>query len=195
MKKKTAVFCSMLMIAGMVQAESGMFWEFAGGLWIAPDVEGYTVAGGFLIEEYDAGVAFNMDAKFGYQWDMDHAKADVAGMLGWYAGPVVGIDFGGDASYCFKVTESGGFTIGPHAGIKFFAAPTWIGDNDEYVEFDGTAGGLLGVKMTFGSRKVKGVLTADFIAAEFDAEPKNGGVISDSTLDMGGFIIQGGVQF
>lgn len=195
MKKSIVIISAVAALISGVKAESGTFWEFAGGLWIAPDVEGYTVTGGFLVEEYTVPVAFNMDAKFGYKWDMDHAVGDVAGTLGWYVGPVVGIDFGGDASYRFKVGEKGGFTVGPHVGLKYLAVPTWIGDNESYVEFDGTMGGLLGVKMTFGSRKVKGVLTADFIAAEFDAEGKNGGFPSESTLDMGGFIIQGGVQF
>lgn len=195
MKKSIAVIGVVLGLLSGAKAESGTYWEFVGGLWIAPDVEGYQVIGGGFIEEYTAGVAFNFDAKFGYEWEMDHARADLGGTLGWYLGPVIGIDFGGDASYRFKVTQSGGFTIGPHVGLKYLSVPTWIGDNEAYVEFDGTVGGLLGVKMTFGSRRVKGVLTADFVAAEFDAQGKNGGIVPDSTLDMGGFLIQGGVMF
>ncbi len=39
------------------------------------------------------------------------------------------------------------------------------------------------------------VLAADFVDAKFDASPKNGGGPSESELDMGGFLVQGGVQF
>ncbi len=196
MSKSVVVAVMALMMAGVVQAESGTFWEFTGGLWAVPEAEGFRVSdGGFIHEEYDAAVAFAMNAKFGYAFDMESTIADVAGIAGWYVGPVMGLTFGGDASYRFKFGEKGGFTIGPHVGLNYYALPTWLGSHDDYVEFDGTVGGLLGIKATFGSRKVRGVLTADFVAAKFDASPNNGGFPLESELDMGGFLIQGGIQF
>jgi hypothetical protein len=183
-------------MAGATQAESGTFWEFTGGLWTVPDADGFKVYdGGVWYEEYDASIAFAANAKFGYEFDMESGIADVAGLAGWYAGPIMGLTLGADTSYRFKFGESGGFTIGPHAGVNYYALPTWIGDYDEYVDFDETVGGVLGIKATFGSRKVRGVLTIDYVAAKFDASPSSGGGPSSSELDMGGFLIQGGVQF
>ncbi len=196
MNKAAVVAVMALVVTSVAQAESGTFWEFTGGLWGIPEAKGFQVwRGSSLYEEYDAAVAFAMNAKFGYEFDMESAVADVAGLAGWYVGPIVGLTFGGDASYRFKLGEKGGFTIGPHIGLNLYTVPTWIGDFDDYVDFDGTVGGLLGIKATFGSRKVRGVLTVDFVAAKFDASPKNGGGLSESELDMGGFLIQGGVQF
>jgi len=196
MSKAVVVAVMALMVTSVAQAESGTFWEFTGGLWAVPEADGFAVTGGGLIEQYDAAIAFAMNAKFGYEFDMESGVADVAGLAGMYAGPVVGLTFGGDASYRFKFGEKGGFTIGPHVGLNLYTLPTWIGDNNDYVDFDGTVGGLLGIKATFGSRKVRGVLTADFVAAKFDAKSAGGGLgPSESELDMGGFLIQGGVQF
>ena len=196
MNKAIVVAMMGLMVTGVAQAESGTFWEFTGGLWAVPEAEGFKVSDGVIwYEEYDTAAAFAMNAKFGYEFDMESGVADVAGIAGWYAGPVMGLTLGGDASYRFKFGEKGGFTIGPHIGLNYYAVPTWIGSHDDYVEFDGTVGGLLGIKATFGSKKVRGVLTADFVAAKFDASAKNGGGPSESELDMGGFLIQGGVQF
>jgi len=197
MNKTATVVMMALVMAGSARAESGTFWEFTGGLWAVPEADGFTVydGGGIWSERYDSSVAVAMNAKFGYAFDMDTAVADVAGLAGMYAGPIVGMTLGADTSYRFKFGEKGGFTIGPHVGVNLYTLPVWIGDYDDNVEFDGTVGGLLGIKATFGSRKVRGVLTADFVAAKFDASSKNGGGPSESELDMGGFLIQGGIQF
>ena len=194
--KATIVILMAVATAGIAQAESGTFWEFTGGLWAVPDADGFQVhTPGIWYEEYDSSVAFAANAKFGYAFDMESAVADVAGIAGIYAGPIVGLTLGADTSYRFKFSEKGGFTIGPHLGVNFYTMPTWIGDYDDYVDFDGTIGGVLGVKATFGSRKVRGVLTIDYVAAKFDASPSSGGYPSESELDMGGFLIQGGIQF
>ncbi len=75
--------------------------------------------------------------------------ADIAGVGGFYVGPVAGITLGADTSFRFKFGEKkGAFVIGPHAGLNLYAFPGWIGDFDGVVEFDGTVGGLLGLKAT-----------------------------------------------
>ena len=90
MSKAVVVAVMALMVTSVAQAESGTFWEFTGGLWAVPEADGFAVTGGGLIEQYDAAIAFAMNAKFGYEFDMESGVADVAGLAGMYAGPVVG---------------------------------------------------------------------------------------------------------
>jgi len=109
------------------------------------------------------------------------------------AGIVVNDSF---RSFLLQLTASGtlmmseSLSIGPRAGLVYFADPEWL-ENDD-VDFDEDLGFLLGLQIEMGN-DIKYLVTVDYLAASFDASD-NEGTAEDSEFDLTGLAIQFGVR-
>ncbi|WP_372807254.1 hypothetical protein [Pontiella sp.] len=169
------------------------FVESTVGVWIVPDAEELAIRSGVMEERYDGEVAFVGNIKGGLEVDNTDYVADLAAVGGFYAGPVAGLNGGIETSFRIKA-DQWNMTIGPHVGVHYYAMPTWIGDYDDQVDLDGDWGWSVGLKATVG-KKLRGVLTIDYVDLDFDANGKSGGAVSTSKLDMHGIMICGGILF
>ena len=85
-----------------------------------------------------------------------------------------------------------GLLIGPHAGITYFTAPDWWGDDE--ITFSDSVGFLAGVHIAAGDR-IAYLLSIDYVSVAFDVASQPDGVTtSDRTLDMSGIAVQFGIR-
>jgi hypothetical protein len=195
---RVAVVISVVLSAAVVHAnefvgELKPFTESTVGVWIVPDAKELAIQSGAMVERYDGEVAFVGNIKAGLEVNNSDYVADVAAVGGFYAGPVAGVTGGIETSFRLKV-DKWNMSVGPHLGINYYAAPTWIGDYEDKIDVDGGWGWSIGIKATVG-KNLRGVLMIDYVDLDFDANGKDGGIVSPSKLDMHGVMISGGVMF
>lgn len=180
-----------------VYAETKLSAEVTGGLMVSQDMDEFTVAQGGMGEQISGTGSFVGAAKLGGRTEIDQSSIGYFGVFGGYANSALtGVNVGAEVDYLYRTGEKpGAFAIGPYGGIGYYFSPNWTGDYGDFVEFDGTVGGYLGLKATFGNENVRAVLLFGYQFIQYDARGGNGGSVSSDELDMGGLVAQAGVQF
>jgi len=95
-----------------------------------------------------------------------------------------------EASAALNMPLNESCMLGPRAGVMYFVDPEWT-ENDD-VEFDETAGFLLGLQLTMGD-KIQYLVSVDMIDMSMDADIA-AGVEAEDELDFTGLAIQFGVR-
>jgi hypothetical protein len=192
----TIVAVSVMGFVSGTLAESKFLAEGVAGLWYSPNLDGFEVMQGGGGEVISGDGSFIGNLKAGMEIEDSSSVLDVAAVGGVYGnGALYGYLLGGDASIRYKFSEKkGAFSMGPHFGLNYYAAPEWQGTYENAVDFEQTLGLLIGVKATFGGEKLRAVITLDYAATRFAVNPKLGTANRDH-LDMNGVILQAGIQF
>ena len=160
---------------------------------ISPDIDGFKITNGLVIEELDGYGSLYPSLKAGVGFESKNHIIDLLGGVGylWNDG-FSAKTFSADAFFRFKVDKRGIFTVGPHIGVIRFN-PEW--DDPSKIDLSDETGWVVGVGFTVGSPRVAFSAALDYLSADFDVIPQAGWTASENTLDISGFLIQLGVQF
>jgi len=96
-----------------------------------------------------------------------------------------------EASAALNMPLSESCMLGPRAGVVYFVDPEWT-ENDD-VDFDDTAGFLLGLQLTMGD-KIQYLVSVDVLDMSMDADVAANVIPEDDELDFTGLAIQFGVR-
>ncbi len=193
---KILVAVSVIGLVSGVFAETKFLAEVTGGYWHSIDLDGFAVTQGGATEVLSGNGSAVDNLKLGVELYDEHSVVDFSLLGGFYGnGAYMGYQLGSDGSIRYKFRErQGAFTLGLHAGVNYYFAPSWDGLLENAVDFDGTIGGVFGIKSTYGWEKVRIVMTLDMVGASFKVTDKLG-TSNRKYLDMDGFVWQVGVQF